>query len=153
MKLNSFEIKRNSKDTGDIAKAKFEVVEGEYGPVIKDGKQTGGLLVFETFNLTNPNPIAVDISTKKLNEMLSATNTGESVDSLGHDFSVIPEVLADSTFIGVVKRDASFKDSNGNYIKLTKENRDELNSLMEDELEDRGLEKVVANKLVKFMAS
>jgi hypothetical protein len=141
--MKQFQIKPTSSGTGTLGAAQFEIVDGT----------SKGRLIFHNFNLINPNPQAVEISSKQLNQLLSAAGTGEDISSLGNDFDEISSVVGDNEVIAVVERRADFKDSNGRFLKISTKERKEMENLMDDELEERGLTKQIGNRIVRFIAA
>jgi hypothetical protein len=151
--LQDLQIQENKAGTGIIGRARFEVIEGEFGRRDRDGKEEKGMLDFHTFNFTNPNPKAVEISNKTLNELLRVAGVQGGIDALGHDFNAIKDAVSDAEFIIAVDRQSSYKDASGAFLKIDAMERRDLDSLMPDELEERGLVKNVNNRVLKILAA
>lgn len=78
-RLVSFEIKPNRAGTGTNGSAQFEIIGGDF----KKRK------VYHTFLIEHPNEKAVGFSNNKLNKLLTACGSENSIEDMGFDYTQI----------------------------------------------------------------
>lgn len=124
-KLASLELKPTKAGNGTIASAIFEFVGGQYG---KDESKPDSYArkIFHTFLVDHTNPKAVEFSNNKLNKLLKAAGTGETIENLSNDFDKVRELVSGKDITIGVDLNMYEKDGEtvvGNKITTFKKNQ------------------------------